>query len=137
MDERDWDRSHKWEVHRFHHHQVRLTVVLGNASRAEELLAIRTVFSQFRDIPPRQIQQAIAENRLSIGVFRSTQAHLLRKMAAKLGLQLEVEDRSTVGFLAIDRTAGMLCKIEDKAESERIVNEMIAAGAEVIVTEMD
>jgi hypothetical protein len=137
MADEDWDRSHEWVVRRIHRCLCEINAVLNESDLIRQLVALRKLSPKYRDVPPAEMRNRIIKGRLPLGSFNSVDSKRIRDEAAVLGLQLEMIDASTVGFLPYDKTTKMVWLIEDDAVAARIAHEMIAAGATVEVIEVD
>jgi hypothetical protein len=128
-----WDRTHDWVVERYFNDLTRIVIHFqSNQPSAQELLALRRVFSQFRDVPPSQIRDAVGGcGKMDIGEMPTHEARGLVERASAEGLIVDSRNVSTISQLPVDRTTGRVWLIEDERDALAVIDSMIAAGIPV------
>ena len=129
-----WDPSRDWVVHRTMHERAQLTVVFDTTPPATSTMrALRILRPGLGQMQPARLKALLgSESRFDLGVFSTGEARSIAERAAQLGLGVELIDRSWFSSLPIDRSTNQALLIEDDAELERVVSEMIAAGVPVL-----
>ena len=72
-----------------------------------------------------------AGSRLELGKLPGPEARRLLDDLRRAGLRTELRNRSRVSYLPLDRTTGTALLVEDEAEAQRLVQDMIRAGVPV------
>lgn len=112
---------------------MRVTICFADSRPSlSEFAAVRRSLPEFRDAAPATLKEKIGESgTLQLGVMPTDEARKIVQELQSQGLRVVAEDASEVGYLPLDRTIGCAWLIENKVESEAIVQEMLAAGVPV------
>lgn len=135
----EWNRSHDWEVRKVIQNRYRVTVCIEGASPSVvELMAVRCCLPEFRDLPPVNLRNAIAQSGgLVLEELGELEFQWLKRRLDAGGVRCRVEVESREPYVCVDRTTSTSLHMEDLEESRRVAEKMIASGVPVVPCEGD
>ena len=128
-----WDKSEEWVLKRFFRHASQVYVVLSVAEPLSVQLAqLRRCFPPLRSLSPQQLRAKIdASGAIDLGEMSEREAVALAGELDRAGIQYRRDDRSSIGYLPMNKTRNGALIIEDPQEAEVIAKQMIEAGIPV------
>jgi hypothetical protein len=129
-----WDRSRPWCVqrHEVNRRNVRVQFA-GTRPTIEELAAIRKAFPELANLAPAALLSQLGDSgQLDLGERGGIEAQALKKAATRVGSATTLENKTRIEFSIIDESGPSAWLIEDEVELLRTVEEMVAAGVNVV-----
>jgi len=133
-----WYGSENWGLSATYWTRVTLTAVFSGASPSvEELMALRRLRAEWRDVPVRELKARLEQHEVELGKFDGTEAREVEALAAQLRVPFSIrsEAESDTHYLPVqwsEKGEWMALIIEDEALEERVTSEMLRRGVPLV-----